>query len=102
MPWTGQISLSEPSHLLVNKKLELSGIVQGVGFRPFVYQLALRCGLKGYVQNSSKGVHIEIEGALKEVGTFMEALSLELPPLARIDSTAVSYTHLTLPTKVSV
>jgi len=44
------------------RRLQVNGIVQGVGFRPFVYQLALRHGLKGEVANTSSGVDIHIEG----------------------------------------
>ncbi len=70
----------------MNKKIEISGLVQGVGFRPFIYQLASRYELKGYVQNNSAGVQIEIEGSLSRVEIFMQALRQEFPPLARIDS----------------
>lgn len=70
----------------MNKKIEISGLVQGVGFRPFVYQLASRYELRGYVQNNSTGVQIELEGNLDSVDVFMQALTQELPPLARIDS----------------
>jgi hydrogenase maturation protein HypF len=72
--------------LEVNKKIEISGLVQGVGFRPFVYQLASRYKLKGYVKNNSAGVQIEVEGSSSAVEIFMQALGQELPPLARIDS----------------
>jgi len=74
----------------VNKKITLSGLVQGVGFRPFVYQLATRYGLYGYIQNSSKGVYIEIEGVCENLENFMTSLYEELPPLARIDSSKSS------------
>jgi len=75
--------------LEVNKKVELSGIVQGVGFRPFVYQLAHRYDLKGFVQNNNDGVELQIEGVSKQVETFIKALQDELPPLARIDSITI-------------
>lgn len=70
----------------MNKKIEISGLVQGVGFRPFVYQLASRYALGGYVKNNSAGVEIEIEGCLNKVDVFLQNLDQELPPLARIDS----------------
>ena len=44
------------------RRIVVKGVVQGVGFRPFVYNLATSLGLKGYVNNSSRGVTIEIEG----------------------------------------
>jgi len=63
----------------------IEGIVQGVGFRPFVYTIALRYGLNGFVLNNSKGVLIEIEGFEESLDAFEKALFKELPPLARID-----------------
>ena len=70
----------------VNKKLHITGVVQGVGFRPFIYQLARRYHLKGYILNDTSGVSIEIEGSEHTINSFIEALQDELPPLARIDS----------------
>jgi len=72
--------------LEVNKKLTITGIVQGVGFRPFVYQLALRHHLNGYIVNNTSGVDVEVEGNEDAVSHFIDALKNELPPLARIDS----------------
>lgn len=63
----------------------IEGIVQGVGFRPFVYTIALRYALSGFVLNNSKGVVIEIEGFKESLDAFEQALFKELPPLARID-----------------
>lgn len=70
----------------VNKKISLGGVVQGVGFRPFVYQLAHRYALKGFVLNDSEGVEVEIEGSSDSIDYFMKSLHQELPALARIDS----------------
>jgi len=63
-------------------RLHLRGIVQGVGFRPFVYQLANRYGLSGYVLNSSAGLIAEAEGAPDALDAFVHALRAEAPPLA--------------------
>ncbi len=63
-------------------KILVRGIVQGVGFRPFVYNLARSLNLKGFVMNSSKGVTIEIEG--DDSSTFVERLTREAPPLSQI------------------
>lgn len=63
----------------------IEGIVQGVGFRPFVYTLALRYALKGFVLNNTKGVVIEVEGFQESLEAFEMALFKELPSLARID-----------------
>ncbi|MGA3082777.1 MAG: carbamoyltransferase HypF, partial [Terracidiphilus sp.] len=62
------------------------GVVQGVGYRPFVYRLALEEGLAGSVGNDSDGVTIEIEGPEERVELFLSRLRLEAPPLARVDS----------------
>ncbi|MBJ6800031.1 carbamoyltransferase HypF [Geomonas propionica] len=66
--------------------LEIDGIVQGVGFRPFVYRLALRFGLSGWVRNTGKGVQIEAEGDRDDLLAFSHALREDAPPLAMIGS----------------
>lgn len=63
-------------------KLRVSGVVQGVGFRPFVFGLAKRFDLSGYVLNDTRGVQIEVEGAAVEA--FCASLRSEAPSLARI------------------
>ncbi len=70
-------------------RLSVSGVVQGVGFRPFVYGLATRLDLKGWVCNTSSGVVIEIEGCPDAMNDFRLALTRESPPLARIEHLAV-------------
>jgi hydrogenase maturation protein HypF len=70
--------------------IHITGIVQGVGFRPFVYGLAIRFGIRGWVRNSSAGVDIEAEGAPDSLGFFIRSLKSELPPMARIDSFIVT------------
>src|SRR6476620_7292217 len=70
-------------------RIHLQGIVQGVGFRPFVYGQALSLGLGGFVLNDSRGVTIEIEGSPFVVEAFRVALASNAPPLARIDSVEV-------------
>ncbi|MGE5255419.1 MAG: carbamoyltransferase HypF [Hyphomicrobiales bacterium] len=66
------------------RRLQVNGIVQGVGFRPFVYQLALRHGLKGEVANTSSGVSIHIEGPAEQLHAFESDLTENSPPLAHI------------------
>jgi len=66
--------------------LAVRGVVQGVGFRPFVYRLATEQGLAGFIGNDTGGVTIEIEGAPESVETFLRRLRAEAPPLSRIDS----------------
>src|SRR4051794_39755706 len=70
-------------------RIHVQGIVQGVGFRPFVYGQAVRLGLTGFVLNSSAGVTIEIEGSHEALEAFQKVLREEAPPLSRIDSITV-------------
>jgi hydrogenase maturation protein HypF len=62
------------------------GVVQGVGFRPFVFALAARHGLAGFVLNDGEGVIAEAEGSPADLDAFAAALSAEAPPLARVES----------------
>lgn len=64
----------------------ITGIVQGVGFRPFLYRLAQYCGLSGHAFNSTAGVILEIEGENRKIDEFESRLSTEAPPLAKIFS----------------
>lgn len=64
--------------------LHIQGQVQGVGFRPFVYRLALEMGLKGWVNNGVDGVHIEVGGAIDTIQYFAQRVVAEAPALARI------------------
>ncbi|HOD49962.1 MAG TPA: carbamoyltransferase HypF [Candidatus Hydrogenedentes bacterium] len=65
--------------------ITVSGAVQGVGFRPFVYGLATRAGLAGFVLNEPRGVTIELEGPREAIGVFLAELESSPPPLARIE-----------------
>ncbi|RJP25004.1 MAG: carbamoyltransferase HypF [Candidatus Omnitrophota bacterium] len=65
-------------------RIRVSGVVQGVGFRPFVYELATRCNLNGYVLNDSQGVEIEVEGESQSVESFLKEIQSSPPPLAII------------------
>jgi hydrogenase maturation protein HypF len=66
-------------------RIHISGIVQGVGFRPFVYSLAARLGLTGWVRNTSAGVDIEVDGEPAAIEAFTRGLREGSPPLAVID-----------------
>ncbi|MGD8605259.1 MAG: carbamoyltransferase HypF, partial [Anaerolineales bacterium] len=70
---------------LQGARIFISGIVQGVGFRPFVYALAQRYNLTGWVRNTSAGVDIEVDGDPEQLSSFVLALEQEAPPLAYID-----------------
>ncbi len=74
-------------------KIHINGIVQGVGFRPFVYGLATRFALKGWVRNTSAGVDIEVDGEADVLDSFVKALRDEPPPLSRIDELNVTLVH---------
>src|SRR5271169_6851561 len=73
----------------VRRQIEVSGIVQGVGFRPYVYRLATGRQLSGTIRNTSAGVTIEIQGPAEIVQDFVARLPAEAPPLARITNLAV-------------
>lgn len=66
--------------------LDVRGVVQGVGFRPFVHRLALRFGLTGWVRNEAGAVRIQVQGSADEARDFSRALREEAPPLAVIDA----------------
>ena len=74
--------------------IHITGIVQGVGFRPFVYNLAIRLELTGWVRNTSAGVDIEVDGSQGELESFIKALREEAPALARIDEFTTSFMWL--------
>ena len=70
----------------MRRHILIRGIVQGVGFRPFVHRLATRRGLAGWVNNATDGVHIEVEGSEAELDEFIAALQREKPAPAEIYS----------------
>ena len=66
--------------------VDARGVVQGVGFRPFVFRAARERGLTGWVRNDSGGVKIQVEGPAGEVASFLDALLEDAPPLADVQS----------------
>jgi acylphosphatase len=72
------------------KHIHITGIVQGVGFRPFVYGLAIKHDLTGWVRNTSAGVDIEVNGPESVLEAFVEGLRTEAPPLSQIDTLDVA------------
>ncbi len=72
------------------RRIEVRGIVQGVGFRPFVYRLAEELELRGWVRNDASGVTLEVEGDAARVESMAERIAAEAPVLARVDAVAVS------------
>ena len=81
-------NIQHPKSKIERRRILVQGIVQGVGFRPFVYGQARRSGLGGFVLNDSAGVTIEVEGQPAALDAFERALREQAPPLARIDSVA--------------
>jgi hydrogenase maturation protein HypF len=70
------------------RQITVQGVVQGVGFRPFVYRLAQRWRLDGSVRNDTTGVVIDVEGEAAGLESFLQALVSEPPPLAHIEHVA--------------
>ena len=75
---------------IARKRICITGIVQGIGFRPFVYHLARRFQLHGRVGNTSEGVLVEVEGSPDALRQFIRGLACEHPPFAQIEETAVT------------
>ncbi len=67
------------------ERIEVRGVVQGVGFRPFVHRLATEAGLDGVVGNDAAGVFVEVSGPSERIDEFVARLRAEAPPLARVD-----------------
>src|SRR5260370_34553584 len=85
-PIKGVVMLKQLDPTLERRRIIVQGIVQGVGFRPFVYSQAVRWGLAGFVLNESGVVTIEVKGNLNAMDGFERALREEAPPLARAAS----------------
>ncbi len=71
---------------ITNKYIHIQGLVQGVGFRPYIYRLACRYNLNGWVENSNDGVFIKAEGKTKVIEKFISAIQLEAPQASNITS----------------
>ncbi len=82
---TGPVQTGVVSAERVRTAIRVEGIVQGVGFRPFVYSLATGLGLTGLVGNDADGVFAEVEGTQAAIDDFVHALRTKAPPLASID-----------------
>jgi hydrogenase maturation protein HypF len=79
------VEVGRPVGGTIRTRVRVEGIVQGVGFRPFVHALAIRLRLAGLVGNDAQGVFAEVEGRPESVAEFMTALEREAPPLAVIE-----------------
>lgn len=74
----------------IAREIHITGIVQGVGFRPFIYNLALENNLTGWVRNSASGVDISVTGDPEEVMAFIQQIPIHAPRLAQIDTIEVT------------
>lgn len=72
-------------------RINIRGVVQGVGFRPFIYRLATEMGLQGWVNNTSSGVFIEVEGSQQKLEEFLLRIEKEKPTISFIQSLEYSY-----------
>jgi hydrogenase maturation protein HypF len=79
---------------LSRKKLKITGVVQGVGFRPFVYRLAQTHALAGWVRNTSTCVEIEVEGFADSLEQFVRQISDQAPDLAQVETVEVREAEL--------
>jgi hydrogenase maturation protein HypF len=77
--------------MIQRAKATINGIVQGVGFRPFIYHLAQKGGLGGYIANTGTGVDIEVEGEPRKIENFFREVQTRKPPLARITHIEMQY-----------
>ncbi|MBN2681141.1 MAG: carbamoyltransferase HypF [Bacteroidales bacterium] len=74
---------------MTSKKIHIKGLVQGVGFRPFIYRIAVKNYLSGTVDNRNDGVFIQIQGSKNDIKNFFSDLEKEAPPASSIDSVEV-------------
>jgi len=78
---------------MIHAQIKVSGQVQGVGFRPFVFRLAHQLGLVGWVRNDNEGVEISVEGERQQVMALIERLASEAPALARVEKISQQMTQ---------
>lgn len=87
----GQLAHRTLEKIMNGVKVHITGVVQGVGFRPFVYNLANSLNLKGWVKNTSAGVDIEADGDKDILDSFLQKLRDDAPPISRIDDFHASF-----------
>lgn len=86
--------LGEKFKNMTERYIKIKGIVQGVGFRPYVYNLARQFSLNGFVNNDESGVTVVIQGRQKAIDTFIEELKKNPPPLSCIDSIEIQMSEI--------
>src|SRR5690242_4146916 len=85
----GTVAPRQSTPPVQRRAITVRGIVQGVGFRPFVYRLATGLGLSGFVRNETGCVRIEVEGDLQALDQFLAELTERTPPLAQVEGLAL-------------
>jgi hydrogenase maturation protein HypF len=75
--------------MLGTRRYQIRGVVQGVGFRPFVYRVAEQLSLAGWIRNDSDGVEIELQGDLEQIDSFIVQVCTDAPALARVESVSL-------------
>ena len=91
---TGSVATSD-SDGARRRRLTVSGVVQGVGFRPFVHRLAGELQLSGSVCNGAEGVVVEVEGSLESLEEFERRLVEQAPPMSRVESVDITELSVT-------
>ena len=89
-----QLDTGTDNNKMIRARIGVSGIIQGVGFRPLIYRLATTRGLTGYVANTAAGVTIEIDGSEHDLERFVHSINNEKPPLASIDQLHVEKSEI--------
>jgi len=75
---------------MIRQRFSITGVVQGVGFRPFVWRRATRLGLAGFVENTPAGVVVEVQGPAEALAEFATGLAAAAPPLATVETITVT------------
>ena len=83
------IDRQDCAKLIIRQHIHITGAVQGVGFRPFVFNLAQQLGLNGWVRNDIRGLDIEIEGTATQLEAFLQRVQLEKPSVSEIKNISV-------------
>ena len=82
------------SATVIARRIRVTGIVQGVGFRPFVWHLAHQLELVGWVRNDSQGVEIAVQGTESQIQVLVQQIDTNAPPLARVDTVQIHTAQL--------